>query len=155
MVLDPAPVPASHIKSVGNLYQFVFERVFGFLTVKAVDKAFADAEDWNNCSHECKPRTPMTKAVAAGRILEEDKERAAKLQAALIEKGGGSVDPFAPELQASSNPRFELVPAIPGMEGSEHRRDMLRFLSTACEVAGFLRRQEHPCTFGCHSHSRR
>lgn len=95
---------------------------------EAVDKAFADAEDWSTETCEFKPRAPMTKAVAAGRILAENKERAAKLQAALIEKGGGSVDPFSPELQASSNPQFELVPAIPGMEGSEHRRDMLAFL---------------------------
>lgn len=95
---------------------------------EAVDKAFADAEDWSTGTCEFKPRAPMTKAVAAGRILAENKERAAKLQAALIEKGGGSVDPFSPEFQASSNPQFELVPAIPGIEGSEHRRDMLAFL---------------------------
>ena len=97
---------------------------------EAVDKALTDSEDGNNGSHERKLRTPMSKAVAAGRILAEDKERAAKLQAALIEKGGGSVDPFAPELRASSNPQFELVQPIPRMDGSEHRRDVLVFLRT-------------------------
>ena len=96
----------------------------------AVDKAFSDAEDWATGTHEVKQRTPMTKAVAAGRILAENKERAAQLQAALIEKGGGAVNPFTPDLRASSNPPFDLVPAIPGMEGSGHRRDMLMFLSS-------------------------
>lgn len=95
----------------------------------AVAKAFADAEDWRNGMCEVKPRSSMTKAAAAGRILAEDKERAAKLQAALIEKGGGSVDPFSPELRLMSNPQFELVPSIAGIPGSEHRRDMLVFLS--------------------------
>lgn len=94
----------------------------------AVDKAFADAEEWRNGMREVKPRTPMTKATAAGRILAEDKERAAQLQAALIAKGGGSVDPFSPELHAMSNPQFELVPTLAGIPGSEHRRDMLSFL---------------------------
>lgn len=98
--------------------------------VEAVEKAFADAEDGNNGSHERKPRAVVTKAVAAGRILEENKERAAKLQAALIEKGGGSVNPFSPELRTSSNPQFELVPPIAGIPGSEHRRDMLMFMET-------------------------
>lgn len=96
----------------------------------AVDKAFSDTEDWATGTHEVKQRTPMTKAVAAGRILAEDKERAAQLQAALIEKGGGSVDPFSPELRTMSNPQFELVPPIAGIPGSEHRRDMLMFLSS-------------------------
>lgn len=97
---------------------------------EAVDKALVDAEDWASGTHERKPRTPMTKAVAAGRILEENKERAAQLQAALIEAGGGAVDPFGPELRAASNPPPDLIPAVPGMEGSEHRRDMLMFLRT-------------------------
>ena len=97
----------------------------------AVIKAISDAEDGTDgVPRVYKPRAPMTKAVAAGHILKEDKERAAKLQAALIEKGGGSVDPFAPELRASSNPHFELVQPIPRMDGSEHRRDVLVFLRT-------------------------
>ena len=102
----------------------------------AVDKAFRDAEDQANGrprehkAREHKARVPMTKAAAAGRILTDNKERAAQLQTALIAKGGGAVNPFTPELRASSNPPFDLVPAIPGMEGSEHRRDMLMFLSS-------------------------
>lgn len=94
----------------------------------AVTKAFADAEEWRNGMREVKPRAPMTKAAAAGRILAEDKERAAQLQATLIAKGGGSVDPFGSELHAMSNPQIELVPPIAGIPGSEHRRDMLSFL---------------------------
>ena len=97
---------------------------------EAVDKALADVEDWSTGTRDFKPRISMTKAVAAGRILAENKERAAKLQAALIEKGGGSIDPFTPELRATSNPQFELVPAFSGMLGSEHRRDVLAFLNT-------------------------
>lgn len=104
----------------------------------AVAKALADAEDWTSGTRTPKPRTPMSKAVAAGRILAEDKKRAAKLQVALIEKGGGSVDPFSSELRAMSTPQFELVPAIPGIEGSEHRRDMLVFLRTFFESNDYV-----------------
>ena len=98
---------------------------------EAVDKAMADAEDQaEDMLRGREPRVPATKAVAAGRILAADKERAARLQSALIEKGGGSVDPFAPEVREASNPQFELVPPIVGMDGSEHRRDVLAFLET-------------------------
>ena len=97
--------------------------------IEAVAKAFRDAEDQSNGGpREYKARAAMTKAAAAGRILAKDKERAAQLQAALIAKGGGSVDPFSPELHAMSNPQFELVPPLAGIPGSEHRRDMLSFL---------------------------
>ena len=95
----------------------------------AVTKAFCDAEDQaNGIAHTIKPRVPMTKAAAAGRILAENKERAEQLQSALIEKGGVSIDPFSLEVRAMSNPQFELVSPIAGIPGSEHRRDMLAFL---------------------------
>ena len=95
----------------------------------AVTKAFRDAEDQaNGIAHTIKPRTSMTKAVAAGRILAENKERAEQLQTTLIAKGGGSIDPFDERIRAMSTPQFELVPPIAGIPGSEHRRDMLSFL---------------------------
>ena len=98
---------------------------------EAVDKALADVEDRADGTPRIRePRVPESKAVAAGRILVADKDRAARLQAALIEKGGVSVDPFSAEIRAMSNPQFELVPPIAGIEGSEHRRDMLSFLET-------------------------
>ena len=104
--------------------------------IEAVAKAFRDAEDQaNGIAHTIKPRKPMTKAAAAGRILAEDKERAAQLQATLIAKGGGSVDPFSPELHAMSNPQIELAPPIDGIPGSEHRRDMLPFLKSFPSMA--------------------
>ena len=107
--------------------------------IEAVAKAFRDAEDQSNGGpREYKARAAMTKAAAAGRILAKDKERAAQLQAALIAKGGGSVDPFSPELHAMSNPQFELVPPLAGIPGSEHRRDMLVFLKTAFEDGASL-----------------
>lgn len=97
----------------------------------AVIKALNDAEnEATGAPREYKRRTPVTQAIAAGKILEKDKERSTRLRAALIERGGGSVDPFSLELRTSSKPQFELVPTIPGMEGSEHRRDMLVFLQT-------------------------
>ena len=98
---------------------------------EAVDKAFLDEEEQNGGkTREHKARVPMTKAAAAGRILTDNKERAVQLQAALIAKGGVAVDPFSPELRTMSNPQFELVPPIAGIPGSEHRRDMLMFLSS-------------------------
>lgn len=96
---------------------------------EAVDKAIADADAQAEDTLRGRGlRVPASKAAAAGRILSVDKDRAARLQATLIEKGGGIVDPFDPEVRDASNPRFELVPAIAGMEGSEHRRDMQTFL---------------------------
>lgn len=96
----------------------------------AVAKAVDDPEDRCNGTREVKPRKPMTKAAAAGRILTDNKERAAQIQSALIAKGGEAVDPFSVEIRALSNPPFEPVPPIAGIEGSEHRRDMLLFLKT-------------------------
>jgi len=95
---------------------------------EAVNKAFSGEKGRNNGTRGVKPREPMTKAAAAGRILAENKERAEQLQSALIEKGGVSIDPFSLEVRAMSNPQFELVSPIAGIPGSEHRRDMLAFL---------------------------
>ena len=106
---------------------------------EAVDKAMADAEDQSeDMLRGREPRVPATKAVAAGRILAADKNRAARLQAALIEKGGVSLDPFGPEVQASSNPQPELVQPCAGMDGSECRRGVLTFLKTAFHATDIL-----------------
>ena len=97
---------------------------------EAVEKAFADADD------SAKPRrrkmpAPVKKVAKTGELLLKDAERTAKLQAALIEAGGGEVDPFGPELRAASNPPPDLIPAIPGMEGSEFLGGLFTFLSVA------------------------
>jgi len=97
---------------------------------EAVEKAFADADD------SAKPRrrkmpAPVKKVAKTGELLLKDAERTARLQAALIEAGGGEVDPFGPELRAASNPPPDLIPAIPGMEGSEFLGGLFTFLSVA------------------------
>ena len=100
---------------------------------EAVEKAFSDDDG------SFKPRkkrkmsapTPVKKAAKAGKILKEDPERTAKLQADLIEAGGGELDPFGPGLRAVSNPPPDLIPAVPGMEGSEFRGGVLNFLHEA------------------------
>ncbi len=106
---------------------------------EAVNKAMADAEEQSvGMLHGREPRVPATRAVAAGRILAADNERAARLQAALIEKGGVSLDPFGPEVQAASNPQPELVPPCARMEGSECRRNVLTFLKTVFHSTDIL-----------------
>lgn len=98
---------------------------------EAVDKALADVEDQADGPPRIRePRVPESKAVAAGRILAADKERTRRLQSALIEKGGGSIDPFGPEVLNASNPTPELVPPCAGMNGSECRRSVMTFLKT-------------------------
>ena len=105
----------------------------------AVSKAILDAEDQAQGKlRQSKPREPMTKAAKAGKILVEDPERTARLQADLIEAGGGEVDPFGPELRAASNPLPDLIPAVPGMEGSEFGGGVISFLREAYHLDDWI-----------------
>ena len=98
---------------------------------EAVDKALADVEDQADGPLRIRePHVPESKAVAVGRILAADKDRSQRLQTALIERGGESLDPFGAEVLTMSNPQFELVPPIAELSGSEHRRGALTFLET-------------------------
>lgn len=98
---------------------------------EAVEKAFAEADGSSKLRKKGKMPVPVKKAAKAGKLLLDDSERTARLQAALIEAGGGEVDPFGPELYAASNPPPDLIPAIPGMEGSECLGGLFTFLRTA------------------------
>lgn len=80
---------------------------------EAVDKAFADADGSSMRQKKRKLSVPVKKATKAGKLLIEDAERSARLQAALIESGGGEVDPFGPELRESSNPPPRPHPGCP------------------------------------------
>jgi hypothetical protein len=100
--------------------------------VEAVEKAYANADGSSMLRRTRKMPAPVKKAAKAGKLLLDDAERTARLQAALIEAGGGGeVDPFGPELYAESNPPPDLIPAIPGMEGSECLGGLFTFLRTA------------------------
>ena len=100
--------------------------------VEAVEKAFAEADGSPKRRKKRKVPAPVRKAAKAGKLLFDDAERTARLQAALIEAGGsGEVDPFGPELRAASNPPPDLIPAISGMEGSECLGGLFTFLRVA------------------------
>ena len=98
---------------------------------EAVAKAFDDDNKATNIKAKLKTPVPVKKAAKAGKLLLDDPERTARLQAALIEAGGGEVDPFGPVLRAASNPPPDLIPAVPGMEGAEYGGGMLSFLRVA------------------------
>jgi len=99
---------------------------------EAVEKAFADADGPSMLRRMRKMPAPAKKAAKAGKLLLNDAERTARLQTALIEAGGGGeVDPFGPALRAASNPPPDLIPAVPGMEGSECLGGLFTFLRVA------------------------
>ena len=99
---------------------------------EAVEKAFAEADGSSKRRKKRKVPAPVRKIAKTGELLLKDAERTARLQAALIEAGGsGEVDPFGPELRAASNPPPDLIPAIPGMEGSEFLGGLFTFLRVA------------------------
>ena len=98
---------------------------------EAVAKALDDATQATNLKAKLKMPAPVKKAAKAGKLLLDDPERTARLQASLIEAGGGEVDPFGPDLRAASNPPPDLIPAIPGMEGSECLGGLFTFLRVA------------------------
>ena len=106
----------------------------------AIQKALDQADDWElgdggGSSVSDTPRYSrtvcMSPLAAAGKILAEDPERAAKLKEGLIRAGGGEMDPFGPEVRAASNLLPPLVPAIEHLPGSEFCRGMLSFLNAA------------------------
>lgn len=97
---------------------------------EAVDKAFADADGSSKRRKKRKVPAPVRKVAKTGELLLKDAERTARLQAALIE-AGGEVDPFGPGLRAASSPPPDLIPAIPGMEGSECLGGLFTFLRVA------------------------
>ena len=105
-----------------------------------IQKAEEEAGDWQpeddgNSFTSGKPKYSRaactSPAAAAGKILDEDPERAAKIQANLIRIGGGEIDPFGPEVRAASNPKPNIIPRIWPLVGSEFASGMLTFLRTA------------------------
>lgn len=99
---------------------------------EAVEKAFAEADGSSKRRKKRKMPAPVRKVAKTGELLLKDAERTARLQAALIEAGGGGeVDPFGPELRAALNPPPDLIPAIPGMEGAECLGGLFTFLRVA------------------------
>ncbi|MDD6337945.1 MAG: hypothetical protein PUC15_06135 [Lentisphaeria bacterium] len=106
----------------------------------AIQKALDQADDWEpgdggGTSASDTPRYSrnvcLSPLAAAGKILAEDPERAARLKESLIQAGGGEMDPFGPEVRAASNPLPPVVPAIEHLPGSEFCSGMLSFLNVA------------------------
>jgi len=73
----------------------------------------------------------MSPLAAAGKLLAEDPERAARLKESLIQAGGGEMDPFGSEVRSASNPLPPIVPAVEHLPGSEFCSGMLSFLRVA------------------------
>lgn len=74
-------------------------------------------------------RHPESRGEKVSKILDADKERSERLQAALIHAGGDEIDPFGADVWEASNPHPQSFPHSGGMDGSECCSDMLLFLS--------------------------
>lgn len=101
---------------------------------KAMDNEEWEPEDGGNTSASgtrYSRAACMSPLAAAGKILAEDPERAARLKERLIQAGGGEMDPFGPEVRAASNPLPPIVPAFEHLPGSEFCSGMLSFLNVA------------------------
>ncbi len=104
--------------------------------IVATDRAFRRGEIEEAISkarHDVgkQPRSAFRSKTSGQYIAERlaDDARAKALQFVMIEKGGGSIDPFGAEVWEASNPRPGAVDRVGGLDGSECCADMLLFLS--------------------------
>ncbi len=100
-----------------------------------IQKAEEEAHEWSSedsqdvhANRTKRARACDPHAAAAGKILTEAPERAAKIRVNLIQAGGGEIDPFSPEVRAASNPQPDIIPPVEHFVGSEFASGMLNFL---------------------------
>lgn len=105
----------------------------------AIQKAMDQDDDWepvdgggtSTSGMRYSRSACMSPLAAAGKLLVEDPERAARLKKSLIQAGGGEIDPFGPEVRAASNPLPPIIPAVEHLPGSEFCSGMLSLLNVA------------------------
>ena len=102
-----------------------------------IQKAAEEAPDWQGGERSCGTRTKgkpkrawnrKTEADVAGQILTGAPERTARIREALIQSVGGEIDPFGPEVRATSNPPPQLITPVKCLSGSEYASGMIQFL---------------------------
>ena len=104
-----------------------------------IKKAADEAGDWltggtftgEKARKQKRVRQHKSEASAAGDILTQDPERAAKIRESLIQSVGGELDPFGPVVRTASNLPSSITAHEEGMAGVAGLESLILFLKAA------------------------